>query len=182
MVYGLIFSGHTKFSAKEQRNKISLFAKKHNITINDFISFNNNPNILMFKPGDTIICYAWNCLCKETTFLRIFIQHIIKNGVYLYSTTSKFYIDKTTDINAVKYAFAMYEDIRFNFWSYKSSASACKRIASGRRVGSKNKKHVLDGKEKAIWDMYNSGSSMYAIAKKMRVSAPTIKNFLTTQS
>ena len=182
MVYGLIFLGPTKFSAQEQRDGIVQFAKKHKLTIDEFVSFNTNPNILMFQPGDTIVCYAWGCLCKETQFLRIFIQHLVKNEVCVYSATSKYHIDRDMDIKTLQYAFSMYEDIRTNFWSNKTVESAKKRTVSGRQIGSRNAKHILDGKEKEVWNMYNSGVSMYAISKKMKVSAPTIKRFLTTQN
>lgn len=182
MIYGLIFLGPTNFSAQEQRNGIVRFAKNHKLTIDEFIPFNNNPNILLFQPGDTIICYAWSCLCKETQFLRIFIQHLVKNEVCVYSTTSKYHIDRNMDMQILQYAFSMYEDIRTNFWSNKTIESAKKRAVSGRQTGSKNSKHILDGKEKVVWDMYNNGFSMYAISKKMKVSAPTIKRFLTTQN
>lgn len=181
MVYGLIFGGYSTLGEQEQHDGILQFASAHGMTIDEFISYNNNPNIFVFKPGDVIVCYAWHCLCKDRSFLRLFIQHIVKTGIDLYSVTSKYHIDQSMDMDAVRYAFAMYEDIRFNFWSRKTAESASKRLVPGRRAGSRNKKHVLDGKEKLIWDMYNNGASMYAISKKLKVSAPTIKRFLTTQ-
>lgn len=182
MVYGLIFLGHTKLTAQDQRDGILRFAKKHRMQIDEFISFNSNPNMLMFNPGDTVICYAWNCLCKEMPFMRMFVQYLVKNGIYVYSATSKYRITSSMDIDALYYAFSMYEDIRVNFWSRKAVEGASKRIISGRHTGSKNKTHILDGKGKVVWDMYNNGFSMYAIAKKMNVSAPTIKRFLTAQN
>ena len=124
MIYGLAFLGYKKLSAQDQRKAILQFAGQHKFAIDEFVSFSNNPNILMFKPGDTVVCYLWSCLCKEMSFLRVFFQHIIKNGICLYSTTSKYYIDETMNMNAFK----------------------------------------------------------HAIAKKMKVSAPTIKRFLTTEN
>lgn len=182
MVYGLIFLGHTKLTARDQRDGILRFAKKRHIQINEFVSFNNNPSIFMFNPGDTIICYAWNCLCQEMPFMRMFIQHMVKNGIYIYSATSQYHIAPPMDIDTLHYAFSLYEDIRVNFWSRKAIEGASKRIISGRHVGSKNKTHILDGKENVVWDMYNKGFSMYAISKKLKVSAPTIKRFLTAQN
>lgn len=182
MIYGLIFLEHTRLTAQDQRSGILRFAKKFHMVIDKFISFNNNPDILMFNSGDTIICYAWNCLCKEMSFMRMFIQHIIKNNIYLYSATSKYHIAPSMDINTLQYAFSMYEDIRGNFWSRKAIEGASKRIIPGRRTGSKNKNHVLDGKENIILDMHANGYSMYAISKKLKVSAPTIKRFLITQN
>lgn len=181
MVYGLIFCGYSTLSEQDQRDAILHFASSRGMTIDEFISFNSNPNIFVFKPSDVIVCYAWHCLCKDRSFLRLFIQHIIKNSIDLYSVTSKYHIDQSMDMDAIRYAFAIYEDIRFNFWSRKTAESASKRVIPGRRVGSRNKTHILDGKEKVIWDMYNNGFSMYAISKKLKVSAPTIKRFLTTQ-
>lgn len=182
MIYGLIFLGHQKLTEQDQRTGILQFAEHHNLNLDEFVSFNANPNILMFHPGDTIICYAWSCLCQKMSFLRAFVQHIVKNGVSLYSVTSKYHIDTSMDMNALRYAIGAYEDIRVNFWSNKSVEGAAKRVNSGRRLGYKNKTHILDGKEKSIWDMYNNGFSLCAIAKKMKVSAPTIKRFLSTQN
>ena len=83
------------------------------------------------------------------------------------------------DINTLQYVFSMYEDIRMNFWSRKSIEGVSKRIVSGRRKGTKNKTHILDGKEKIVLNMYNKGSSVYAISKKLKVSSSTIRTFLT---
>lgn len=182
MVYGFIFLEHLKTDAESQRRGILHFAKKHNLNIDEFVSFKTNPNMLMFSRGDTIICYAWNCLCKDMSFLRMFILQMLKNGVHMYSTTSKYHLDSSLDINVMQYAFSMYEDIRFNFLSAKAAAGASKRLIPGRHTGSKNKTHLLDGKEKQVWDMFNNGFSMYAISKKLKVSAPTIKKFLTSQN
>lgn len=186
MIYGLVFLDHTKTSAQIQRNELQRFAKKHNLKINEFISYKDSPNLMRFMQGDTIICYEWNCLCKTRPFLNIFLQYVLKNKICLFSVTSKFNIDQTIDAELLEYTFNLYEDIRFNFLSHKNSEAASKRVenghAPGRPVGSKNSKHALDGKEKVVWDMYNNGFSMYAISKKMKVSAPTIKRFLTTQN
>ena len=182
MIYGLVFLEHKNISAQDQRSGILKFAKQHKLPIDDFISFNKNPNMLKVNSGDTIVCYEWSCLCKETSFWRLFVQYLIKNEVYLYSATSKYCIDKHMDLKAFHYAIMLYEDIRVNFWSNKTRESAKKRLVSGRQVGSKNKTHILDGKDKVIWGMYSRGVSMYAIAKKMKVSAPTIKRFLTKQN
>jgi len=182
MVYGLIFLGHTKLTAQDQRNGILRFVKKCHISIDKYISFKNNPDMLQFNPGDTIVCYAWNCLCQEMPFMRMFVQHMIEKGIYIYSATSKYHIAPSMDIDTLQYAFSMYEDIRVNFWSRKAVEGVSKRIIPGRHTGSKNKVHVLDGKEQMILDMRNDGQSMYAIAKKIHVSAPTIKRFLTAQN
>lgn len=186
MIYGLIFLGHAKAGADVQRNKLLDFAKKRNLKIDRFISYEDSPNFADFLPGDTVICYAWNCICKTKPGLNTFLRYAIKNKICIFSVTSKYGIGQSVDWTQLENAFDLYEDIRFNFLSHKNTAAASRRVenghAPGRPMGSKNTKHILDGKEKAILDMYNSGASMYAISKKMQVSAPTIKRFLTTQN
>lgn len=186
MIYGLILVGHNKVSSQIQRANIIGFATNKHLVIDEFISFKNVPDLSKFKSGDTIICYAWNCLCQTRSFLRTFIQYLLKNNIYLYSTTSNYYIDNLSDVKKFEYAFGLYEDIRFNFLSNKNSVGAITRVKNGhepgRKTGSKNIKHLLDGKEQTVIQMYNDGISMYAIAKKLNVSAPTIKRFLVAQN
>ena len=117
--------------------------------------------------------------------MRELIPYILKNNIYLYSATSKYCIKPGTNIKAFEYAFALYEDIRFNFLSNKSlegiQTSIKKGYKPGRQIGSRNKKHVLDGKEKQIMKLYSEGISMNEIARQMDVSAPTIKKFLVSK-
>ena len=186
MVYGFVFLKHLKYSAQHQRDGINAFVKKHKQTIDKFISFDKNPYVSILQSGDSVICYSWDCLCAERSFLRQMIQYLFKHKIYVYSTTSKYYIDKFIDINALLYGFNMYDDIWNTFISYKNICGAKTRVENGhspgRPVGAKNYKHVLDGKEKIVLNMFSNGASMYAIAKKMNVSAMTIKRFLTTQN
>lgn len=185
MFYGLILLKHTKISTQKQRADILRVAKEKNFHIDKFILSEDRPELSQFKSGDTIVCSAWSCLCKKRTFLRVFIKYILDNSIFLYSATSGYCVDKTADIKSINYAFSLYEDIRFNFLSHKNIEAAVARVQNGhepgRKTGSRNMRHILDGKEKAILKMVANGSSMYAIAKKMKVSAPTIKRFLVSK-
>lgn len=186
MNYGLIFTKNIKVSATDQRKKITQFASVQKIPVDKFILFDTNPDISVFKPNDTIICYAWDCLCHTQGFLRQFILYILSNRIYVYSTTSKYNIDKKMDPDAMKYAFDMYEDIRFNFVSRKNLQSAQTKIANGQKIGrptgAKNSNHILDGKEQMILNMYANGTSMRVIAQEINVSVPTIKRFLVASN
>lgn len=182
MIYGFVFFGHLSHAVQKQRRCISAFAKQHKQNIDKFVVFDKNPDISMLKPGDVVICYSWECLCSERAFLRQMIQYLMEHRIYLYSATSKYCIDKAMNWDGLGYGFGMYDDMLNTFASYKSIRGVKTRVANGhapgRRVGAKNLTHVLDGKEQIVLDMHNSGVSMYAIAKKLRVSAPTIRRFL----
>ena len=186
MIYGLIFTGNTIVTSQDQRDAIVAYANKHNLKIDQFILYNERPDMTLFEPGDSVVFFAWDCICNKRTFLNTIVQHFLKNNICMYSTTSAYCIDDKTNFKQFEYAFNLYEDIRFRFLSGKSIGGAKVRVtnghAPGRPFGSKNKRHVLDGKGKAILHMYSNGASMYAIAKKLKVSAPTIKRFLSTQS
>ena len=127
MIYGLILLKHAKISTQKQRAGILDFATEKHFHIDRFVSFEDRPDLALFKSGDTIICYAWNCLCKKRTFLRVFIKYFLENNIYIYSSTSKYCIDGQTDIKIIKHAFELYEDIRFNFLSNKSLEAAIVR-------------------------------------------------------
>ena len=186
MIYGLIFLKHVKLNATEQRKKITQFASKQKMSVDKFISFDKNPDLSVFKPNDTIVCYSWDCLCHTQDFLRQFIRYVLVNNIFIYSTTSKYHINKKMDADALKYAFDMYEDIRFNFVSRKNLQSVQTKIANGQSIGrpsgTKNTNHILDGKEATVLKMYKNRVSMYAIAQTMNVSAPTIKRFLVASN
>lgn len=186
MIYGLIFLEHTRLSAKKQRADIVQFAKLRNLSVNKFIEFAGNPDISIFKSGDVIICHSWGCLCEDRAFLRRFIKYLLANNVFLYSVTSKYCIDDIMNTGVLKYAFDLYEDIRFNFVSNKNIRGARQRVANGhapgRPHGAKGQRHVMDGKENDALTMHRNGFSMYAISKKLGVSTPTIKRFFVAQN
>jgi len=186
MIYGLIFSNNIQASAKTQRAGIEKFAQKRGFHIDQFVSYEDSPNITLFQSDDIIICYAWSCLGNTMVFIRTFIRYILRKKIHTFSATSKYCIDNTYSFDQFEYAFDLYEDIRSCFLSKKSADGAKKRIENGyspgRQIGSKNTRHVLDGKEKTVWDMFARGASMYAIAKAVHVSAPTIKRFLSNQN
>lgn len=185
MIYGLVFLGHTTISSQAQREGILQCARKYKLNIDKFISYKTLPNFNTFQPGDTIIVFAWNCIGKDWLCINNFIKYLLQNSICFYSATSSHCVDQTRDFSQLEYAFNLYEDIRFNFLSGKNINGVKTRIANGnsagRVMGSKNKRHVLDGKEKTILQMFSSGASMYAISKKLKVSAPTIKRFLVVQ-
>ena len=185
MIYGLILYNHPKINTQKQRAVMGRFAKKNGLNIDKYISFQEKPDLSLFNSSDTILCYAWTCLCGKRSFLRELIPYILKNNIYLYSATSKYCIKPGTNIKAFEYTFALYDDIRFNFLSNKSlegiQTSIKKGYKPGRQIGSRNKKHVLDGKEKQIIKLYSEGISMNEIARQMDVSAPTIKKFLVSK-
>ena len=185
MIYGLILYNHPKINTQKQRAVIVRFAKKNGLSVDNYMAFHENPDLSLFNSGDTILCYAWTCLCSKRSFLRELIPYVLKNNIYLYSATSKYCINPETNIKAFEYAFTLYEDIRFNFLSHKSlegiQTSIKKGYKPGRQIGSRNKTHVLDGKEKQIIKLYSAGISMNKIAKRLGVSAPTINKFLASK-
>jgi len=186
MVYGVIFLEYAKASAQSQREGIQRFAEKRGLAIDELVSYTDNPRVIRFRTGDTIICYAWNCIYNSKFFFDTFIPYILRNRIYLFSVTSKYSIDESTDYDMFARAFAIYQDAQFDFLSYKNAKGATKRAINGnppgRHPGSKNLKHVIDGKEKIVRDMFAGGTSIYAIAKKTHMSAPTIKRFLVSQN
>lgn len=186
MIYGLIFLGNALVTSQQQRDVILAYAKRHNFNIDKFITYQERPDITLFKSGDTVVLFAWNCICSKRTILNTIVQHFFKNDIKMYAATSLYCVDDTVDFRQYECAFKLYEDIRYNFLSGRALCGAKVRVANGhlpgRRLGSKNKRYVTDGKERIILQMYSDGFSICAIAKKLKISAPTIKRFLNANN
>lgn len=186
MNYGLIFLGAGMISSRAQGAAIRRYGAAHNLGLGKNISYRDISDIAFLKPGDGLIIFAWNYVATDRANMNKFISYLLQNHIRIYSTTSPHCIDSHADFTQFQNAFNLYEDIRFSLASSRSLNGAARRIANGnapgRHRGSKNVRHILDGRESIIRSMYSGGSSIYAIAKKMQVSPPTIKRFLITQS
>lgn len=182
----MIFNKAQHIASQDQRDTITRYAAQNHLKISKFIFYNDKPDITLLKSGDTVIFFAWHCICGKRAFLPSLIQYFLKQNINIYSATSKYCVDGSIDFTELEYAFNLFEDISFSFVSAKNLAVAKQRVANGyapgRPKGSRNQRHALDGKENKVLKMYSSGISMYAIAKKFKVSAPTIKRFLSKQS
>lgn len=185
MIYGLIFLNH-RTSAIAQRQSIVQFAENKGYTIDDFLSYSDLPDLTRVKPGDSVIFYAWYCVGKTRPQLKKTIKYLIENRIYFYSATSDFCADQKFNFDQLAHAFALYEDMRFNFISDKNLDAVNRRIAmgcpSGRHKGTKNKRHVWDAYESQILSMYKSKQSMYSIAKELKLTAPAVKRCLAANN
>ena len=84
------------------------------------------------------------------------------------------------------FAFSLSAEIERNLISQRTKEALARIKASGRKLGrefgSKNKKHILDGKEQDIIKLLNKGVPKTQIARLMNVSITTIYDFLKTRN
>lgn len=80
------------------------------------------------------------------------------------------------------FAFSLSAEIERNLISQRTKEALHRIRASGRKLGrefgSRNKKHILDGREQSIARLLNKGVPKTQVAKMMGVSVTTIYNFL----
>ena len=182
MVYGMILLEHTKWEPTEQRVGIQAFAKKIGLKIDKILSYMEKPDFSGIKNNDTIIFYDWSCICNSRKDISKYVEQFVKNRIYVYSARSEYCIDKRCNFEYLKYAFLLFEDIRFRFLSVQNTKVVQNRVHAGRYRGSANQKHVWDGYESQILSMYDEGKTMYAIGKKLNLTPSSVRRFLMSQN
>jgi len=172
----MIYLYHNSSLSVSIQSKIESKANALNLRIDKSVTSINYHSL---KSGDVILCEKWSCFGDKPIAIVTNIQKCLKVGVKaIYSINSNLCITNDIDPDRLLSLFLLFDEMSFETKSDKISTAIKKRIASGKHQGrvsgSKNKKHVLDGKEVEIFKLVSQGLSYNAIAKKLKVSTPTV--------
>ena len=80
------------------------------------------------------------------------------------------------------FAFSLSAEIERNLISQRTKEALARLKANGKKLGrqngSKNKKHIIDGKEKKIFDLLSAHVPKAEVARQIGISLPTLYAFL----
>lgn len=196
MTYGYIRVSTDKQTVENQRFEIVRFCRKNNIKIDlwieETISGTLTPEkrelgllLSKIKEGDLIICSELSRLGRSLFMIMSILNLIMQKGARVWTVKDGYKLGDDIQSKVLAFAFALSAEIERNLISQRTrEALALKKaqnVKLGRPKGSLNKRHLTDGIENHILEMYNSGLSVNRIAKFIGFSRTIVKKCISAK-
>ena len=134
------------------------------------------------KSGDVIICSELSRLGRRLFMVISILEHCMKIGAKVLTVKDGYELGDNVQSKILAFAFGLVAELEREMISKRTKEALQRRKmngqAIGRRKGSKNKRHVLDGKGDKIIALLNAGVSKTKIAKTMKISSGTLYDFI----
>ncbi|MDR0741722.1 MAG: recombinase family protein [Rickettsiales bacterium] len=195
MIYGYVRVSTDKQDCESQKLGCAAKARQLGIIIEQYIedsgvSGATEPNdralggcLKKLQSGDVLICSELSRLGRKLFMIMRILEHCMNCGARVYTVKDNYELGDNIQSRVLAFAFGISAEIERNLISQRTKEALAARRATGvmlgRPIGSKNKKRKLDGKNEAISRMLKLGVPKIKIARKMRVSVPTLYDFIS---
>lgn len=193
MIYGYIRVSTDKQVLENQEFEIQNFCSRENIFIDKWIkeTISGTKNyekrklgklLKNIKQGDIVISSEISRLGRNLLQIMSILNICLQKGAQVWTIKDNYRLGADIQSKVLAFAFALAAEIERNLISQRTK-EALARLKSdgkklGRQYGSKNKRHILDGKEKLLLGLIASGMPKTQIARKLGVSLFTVYHYL----
>ena len=196
MIYGYIRVSTDRQDCENQKLGIEAKAKSLGVAIERYIEDSGVSGTIDPKnralggclkklcAGDVLICSELSRLGRKLFMIMRILEHCMDCGAKVYTIKDNYELGDNIQSKVLAFAFAISAEIERNLISMRTKEALALRRANGillgRPAGSKNKRKKLDGKGEEITKLLNSGMPKIKIASKLKVSVPTLYDFMAT--
>lgn len=195
MIYGYIRVSTDKQTLENQEFEINNFCAKEQIMIDHWITETISGTmdfekrklgriLKKLKSGDVLICSELSRLGRNLMQIMTILNICLKKEVQVWTIKDNYRLGLDIQSKVLAFAFGLAAEIERNLISQRTKEALARIKASGRKLGrefgSRNKKHILDGKENEILQLIHKGIPKTKIAKLMGCSTYSIYEFLKT--
>ncbi|GHU00930.1 invertase [Alphaproteobacteria bacterium] len=196
MIYGYIRVSTDRQDCENQKLGIELKAKALGLSIEKYIedsgvSGTKEPNeralggcLKKLRAGDVLICSELSRLGRKLFMIMRILEHCMNCGAKVYTIKDGYELGDNIQSKIMAFAFGLSAEIERDLISMRTKEALAARRASGivlgRPTGSKNKRRKLDGRSEDIRNMLKSGMTKAKIANRLKVSVPTLYDFMAT--
>ena len=195
MIYGYIRVSTDSQDCNNQKLGIEAKAKELGLSIEKYIedsgvSGTKEPNeralggcLNKLKKGDVLICSELSRLGRKLFMIMRILEHCMNCGAKVYTVKDGYELGDNIQSKVMAFAFGLSAEIERELISQRTKEALLRLKRSGKRLGrepgSKNKKRKLDDKLELLNEMLLKKMPKTRIAKKLKVSVPTIYKFLS---
>lgn len=198
MVYGYIRVSTDTQDCENQKLGIDAKAKALNLRIDKYIKDSGisgtidpkkralGPILKNLKPGDVLICSELSRLGRKLFMIMRILEHCMNVGAKVYTVKDGYELGDNIQSKIMAFAFGLSAEIERDLISQRTKEALLRLKKQGKKLGrepgSKNKKRKLDGKVELINDLLLQNTPKTQIAKRLKVSSPTLYAFISSQN
>lgn len=194
-IYGYIRVSTDKQTTENQKFEIRRFLSEKSLsvdvwvneTVSGTVSFRKRrlgKTLQALKSGDVLICSELSRLGRTILDVLTILNRCIEKGVSVWTVKENYRLDNDIQSQMMAFVFSMVAQLERSLISQRTREALARLKAEGKQLGrkngSRNSTHVLDGKEELILQLNRQGETKINIARKVKVSYGTIHNFFKT--
>lgn len=193
MIYAYVRVSTDKQTLENQEFEISNFCRSENLTVDfwirekisgtkDFKKRKLGRTIRKMNKGDVLICSEISRLGRNLFQVMTILNICMQRETLVWTIKDNYRLGTDIQSKVLAFAFGLAAEIERNLISQRTK-EALRRIQAdgrrlGRKAGSKNRKHKLDGKSELVSTLLESGITKLQTARLMNVSITTLYNLL----